>query len=188
VKSHSVIVYTRRDLAYVRPAIRERLRQGHLAILPTDGGYALFGHALSARVRARLARVRAGEGATWAIVPHALEWARLVVAEEHRAGLEEAVARHAGTDCLVWRHSGREAPLPRELAPAGRVTLRFPRHWVRDLAGELTFPLLCVPVPGAMSKLEELPAAVARRLDFIVYEGPRPAVAPKLVRLDGGPA
>ena len=122
------------------------------------------------------------------MVPHALEWARLVIEEAQRADLDAVVARHAGTDCLVWRHSGPQAPLPRALVPSGRVTLRFPRHWVRDLAGELTFPLLCVPVPGAMSKLEELPADIARRLDFIVYEGPRPAVAPKLVRLDGPPA
>lgn len=180
--SSAVIVFTRRDLAYVRPALRERLGRGEIGLFPTDGGYALLGNALLPRVRDRLARWQR-RGDPPVMVPHALEWARLVVAAEHRAGLDELASRRAGTECLVFRRSGPEAPLPRALAPAGRVALRFPRHWVRDLAGELTFPLLCVPAPGGMTRLEELPADVARRLDFIVYEGPRPAVAPALVRL-----
>ncbi|HYV50075.1 MAG TPA: Sua5/YciO/YrdC/YwlC family protein [Myxococcaceae bacterium] len=181
-----MIVFTRRDLPYIRPALRERLGRGEIGIFPTDGGYALMGNALSAEARRRL-----GRAAPPVMVPHSLEWTRLVVAVEHRAGLDELVSRHAGTACLVLRHSGSEAPLPRELTPSGRVTLRFPRHWVRDLAGELTFPLLCLPVPGGMTRLEEVPADVARRIDFVVYEGPRPAVAPALVPLDappGGPA
>ena len=64
-----------------------------------------------------------------------------------------------------------------ELTTSGLIGLRAPDHWMSALARDCGVPLVSssVNISGQpfLVGLEDLPRGWARRVDFLVFEGPR---------------
>lgn len=169
-------LYTTRDLPYVRETLRQRLLQGEVAILPTDTIYGLSGNALDPKVVARILEIK-GRSSPPAVIPHSLEWARLLVDEEHVALFDAHIGEYRGAYLTLWRYSGRHANLPAPLHASGLVGLRQPDHWISDLAASARIPLVTTSVNRhlhpAMTCLDDLHRSIREHVDFMVYEGPR---------------
>lgn len=178
-------VYVRFDLPAVRGELRERLARGEVGILPTDTLYGLSGDATDPRVVRRIHRIKRRR-TPLSVVPPSARWAQAAVAR--RVPLERLAAKYSGAFTVLCQVSAAGA-VP-AVAGSKLIGLRFPDHWVSELAEELGRPLVSTSVnrtrAAPMTSLETLDPGIAREVDFIVYEGERPGPASTLVWVRGG--
>jgi L-threonylcarbamoyladenylate synthase len=181
-------IYTTRDLPSVWETLGERLRGGEVGILPTDTIYGISGNALDADVVRRIHRIK-GKRTPSSFIPHSIDWARLIV-EDGAALFSGAVSEYSGAFTMFWKYCSRWATLPEELVSSGLAGLRFPRHWITDLAAAARIPIITTSVNRHkrpyMTSLDDLPPSIRRSVDFIVYEGPLHGPPSTLVHCEQG--
>jgi L-threonylcarbamoyladenylate synthase len=181
-------VYTERDLPAVRGTIAERLARGEVAILPTDTIYGLSGNALDPAVVDRILRIK-GRRRPPSLIPHAVEWARLLVPPKLRGVFEARVDEHRGPFTTIWPRGDGGAALPKALCSTGKVGLRLPDHWITELSGEIGLPLVTTSANRTqrafMTCLDDLDEQIRAAVDFIVYQGPLPGPPSALVWIEG---
>ncbi|MBI2265940.1 MAG: Sua5/YciO/YrdC/YwlC family protein [Armatimonadetes bacterium] len=168
-------IYTEIDRPFVRETLKARLLQGHVVILPTDTIYGISGNALDEKVVRRILEIK-GRESPFSIIPHSLDWARLLIADSHRSLFDSHIHGYTGPYTTLWPYSGRLAHLVEPLRSSGLVGLRLPDHWITELASEAGVPLITTSVNvhqrPYMTFLDDLEESIRLGADLIVYEGP----------------
>src|SRR5687767_131530 len=175
-------VFTRYDFARGMSAIRTRLQAGEVALLPSDTEYGLTASALDPGAVRRL--VQAAHGAAVSLIPHSLEWARLLVPPSWAETLPGILQEHRRATVTVWHQTQRYVQLPRPLGTSPTLSLRYPETWIARLAAELGLPLAFAPAANRLDGITEPLRAAA---SFLVHQGPFPGAPVQRVELLGKP-
>ncbi len=178
-------VYAGSDLPHARSELIRRLTLRQVGILPTDTLYGLSGDASVPAVVRRIQRLKRRRRPP-SVIPPSVRWAADAVDESLRAKFRAIEPRFRGRFTTLW--PAAPGPLRRVLG-SDFVGLRFPHHWITDLAEALGAPLVTTSVNRTthppMRDLESLDPAIAQGVDFIVYEGPLAGPASTLVWCEG---
>lgn len=154
-----------------RAELLRRLRAGQVGILPTDTIYGLSGDASQPTVVRRIQRIKRRTNPP-SLIPPSLPWAATVIAPRSRQRFASVERSYRGPFTTLW--PAHEGPLRRTLG-SRFVGLRFPEHWITELAEQLGSPLVTTSVnrttEAPMRDLESLDPSIADEIDFLVYEG-----------------
>lgn len=168
-------IYLRENLSEAWETLRQRVVRGEVGILPTDTIYGFSGNALDENVIARVRAIK-GREAPFSIIPHSLQWARLLIDESQRPIFDAHISEYTGRYTTLWTYAGGEDLLHFHLRSSGLVSIRLPDHWIYDFARQSGIPLITTSVnthaEAPMKEIDDLSESLREALDFLVYEGP----------------
>ncbi len=167
-------IYTDIDLANIWGTIRKRLDKNEIGILPTDTIYGLTGNALELEVVERILEIK-GRNNPPSLIPHSVEWARLLIAPEQLELFASYIYNFAGAYTSLWKYSDRFVKLPPPLHTTGLIGIRFPGHWITGFSHNIEFPLITtsanVHMKPYLTGLDNIPPDIKDKVDFMIYEG-----------------
>ena len=170
-------IYTQVDLPDVWETIKQRLADDEVCIMPTDTIYGLTGNALSEKVVNRILQIK-GRSNPPSFIPHSVEWARLLIADEDKELFDRYFTAYRGRYTTLWRYSDKMVRLPYPLRSSGLVGLRLPRHWITDFAHRISIPLITTSANIHQSPhitgIKDIPGKIKDLVDFMVFEGSLP--------------
>lgn len=169
-----VDIYHVSELSKWRPTIIERLAKGQVAILPTDTLYGLTADASHHDAVERILAIKQRRTPV-SCIPRSAEWACSLIHSSHQELFQTRIAEYFGPYTTLWPASPSAALHPL-VQTEQLIGIRFPSHWIRDLASEagLTLTTTSVNRTGqtAMSSLETLDPELMPLIDFLVDAGP----------------
>jgi L-threonylcarbamoyladenylate synthase len=175
------------ELDAIKSQLIERLKQGQVAVFPTD---TIYGFTADARNGAAVERILAMKQRRTPVscIPHSFEWARSLVSADFKQLFDQNIDKYLGRYTTLWP-SAKGPKVAHPLVQTDQlVGIRFPQHWIRELAADAGIPLTTTSVnrtgQNPMRSLETLDPALIDDIDFLVDEGPLDNPPSVIVRCD----
>lgn len=181
-------IFQAASLKSIRSDLIERLRNGQVAVFPTDTIYGFTADATNHEAVERILALKRRRTPV-SCIPHGVEWARLLVSQGHRRRFDEHIESYFGRYTTLWPAEQGDRVAHPLVQTDQLVGIRFPDHWIRGLAAEARLPLTTTSVNRTgqepMRSLETLDPELARGIDFVVDEGVLQNPPSVIVRCDG---
>lgn len=160
---------------------------GQVGVFPTD---TIYGFTADARNHDAVERILTLKERRTPIscIPHSLEWARTLVALDHRRRFDDHIDNYFGRYTTLWPAAQGERAAHPLVHTEELVGLRFPAHWIREFAAKSGIPLTTTSVNRTgkepMKSLETFDTSLEDGIDFLIYEGELENSASTIVRCD----
>lgn len=165
----------------------ERLKLGQVAVFPTDTIYGFTADATNHEAVERILALKQRRTPV-SCIPHSLNWARTLVAEESQELFDRHITEYFGRYTTLWPSAGEGRKAHPLVQAEELVGIRFPDHWIREFSEAAGIPLTTTSVNRTgeepMRSMETLDPELTSGIDFLVYEGALDNPASVIVRCD----
>ena len=167
--------------------IAERLRNGEVAVFPTD---TLYGFTADARHYSAVEKILELKQRRSPIscIPHDLAWAKELVDSSVQDCFEQKIEEFRGGFTSLWPVTQGERLLHPAVHTDALIAFRLPRHWISEFSSVHGIPLTTTSVnrtgEAPMRSLKDLAPGLKSGIDFVVDEGTLSGSPSTLVRCD----
>jgi len=167
--------------------ILKKIKEGSIFIHPSDTIYRMGCDASNEESVKRMRLAKEQYTMPFSVIAPSKEWIRknCEVDEEGEKWLEKL----PGPYTLIFRLKTPDIIAPSANLGTGTIGVRIPDHWFSETAKLLNVPIITTSVNkigrGFMTRLSKIDGELKRKIDFAIYEGPKPGKACKIVNLAG---
>jgi L-threonylcarbamoyladenylate synthase len=178
-------VLTKKELAMRKEEILSKIKNGVIFIYPTDTIYGIGCVATNEKSVKKIREIKQRPTSPLSIWVPNIEWISTNCSITPTAA--EWLGKLPGPYTLIL-------PLHTQIAIANGVSnkdsigIRFPEHWFHEYVEELNIPIISTSanVHGQqfMTSLENLNPDIEKKVEFMIYEGPREARPSKIIHVE----
>jgi len=147
----------------------ETIERGAIFIYPTDTIYGIGCNALNSKAVIRLRKIKEQYDRPVSIIAPSKKWIM-----ENCEVNEGALSKLPGPYTLIVKLKTKVIAKEVNLG-SGTVGVRMPNHWITRQVAKFGFPIVTTSVNKTgnqfMTSFDNLDAEIAKKVDFIVYDG-----------------
>lgn len=166
--------------------IKDLIKKGNIFIYPTDTIYGIGCDATNQKMVSNLRDIKKRDSKPFSIIA-SREWIikNCEISIEGMKWLEKL----PGPYTLIFKLKTKLKWISELNNNKNTIGVRIPKHWISDLVRELGFPIVTTSVNLSgeknMTNLEDLNTEIAKKIDFILYEGEKKGKPSTIVDLSG---
>ncbi len=164
-----------------------KITDGAVFIYPTDTIYGIGCDATNDAAVKRIREIKRRDEAPFSVAVPSKSWIKenCIVSAEGEKWLDKL----PGPYTLLLKLKNRKAVAAEVIPKTGILGVRMPANWFLKVVEELDAPIVStsanITAKSHMTSLKDLDRDVARKVDFIIYEGKKEANPSTIVKLCG---
>lgn len=181
-----MMLFSTQELSQLWEPLITRLQAGEVGVVPTDTLYGFTADASNHEAVERILQLKQRR-TPMSCIPPGIEWATRLVRPDYQSSFQENMPQYCGAFTTLWPSHPKQHLHPLVQTPE-LVGIRFPQHWITELAQRsgLVLTTTSVNVTGQppMRSLETLDESLREGIDFLVDQGHLEGAPSTLVRCD----
>lgn len=181
-------IVTKEEFRLQKDTFCEDIEEGAVFIHPTDTIYGLGANATSQSAVKDIREIKQREKQPFSVIAPSKEWIKSNCVVNREA--EKWLDKLPGPYTLILRLRNRNCVAENVAPGLNSLGVRIPNHWFSGVVRELGIPIVTTStnVKGRsfMTSLEDLDQEIAKKVDFIIYEGEKQGKPSEIIDLTEG--